>query len=347
MKRLEVISKAINALGPTSHEMAHPHEVSRLALSDLVDCIIYVVFPEYSHPPRNCTNAHAFQANSRTRLEHTISYMSDIMTSQLYCAFLLQGHTRSVGDGTEEKRVSGGEEQSDNKPVQIRNYLLSPSEREMLSREAQKKAEKIVEIFLTQKLQHVKWLLRTDADAIIQNDVAATSLSEVVLCYPGIRCMVHQRTAHVLYHLGAPNNFTRLLTEMAHAATGIDIHPATSIGHHFFIDHGTGIVIGATAIIGNYVSIYQGVTLGARSFPVNAKTGERIRFLARHPIIEDRVIIYANAVVLGRVRIGRGSTIGGNCWVVKDLPPGSVIAQKPSRKFTGVDLMFHEHGSGI
>ncbi|KAF8276702.1 hypothetical protein TcBrA4_0124250 [Trypanosoma cruzi] len=144
--------------------------------------------------------------------------------------------------------------------------------------------------------------------------------------------MKHQRTAHALHELGAPSNFTRLLTEMAHSTTGIDIHPATSIGHHFFIDHGTGIVIGSTAIIGNHVSIYHGVTLGTRSFPVVAKTGEKVRNLARHPIIEDRVTIYANAMVLGRIRIGKDSVIGSYCLVLKDLPPKSMVRRTPNAK---------------
>ncbi|ORC93684.1 putative serine acetyltransferase [Trypanosoma theileri] len=349
MKRLEVISKALTGLGLTPDEVGCPRGVSSSALSDLMDCLTYVLFPEYTHPPKSCTSSHAFHADRNTNLEHTISHMADIMTAQLHCAFILQGHTRRISDGTQQRKNSGGEgeEQSKNNSVPIGNNSLSPSEGDNFSRGAQKKADEITEIFLTQKLQHLRWLLRTDAEAIFQNDVAATSLSEVILCYPGLRCMRYQRTAHILYHLGAPNNFTRLLTEMAHSTTGIDIHPATSIGHHFFIDHGTGIVIGASAIIGNYVSIYQGVTLGAKSFPVDKKTGERIRFLARHPIIEDGVTIYANAVVLGRVRIGKGSTIGGNCWVVQDLPPGSVIAQKPSLKLSRVDMMFHENGSGI
>jgi serine O-acetyltransferase len=212
----------------------------------------------------------------------------------------------------------------------------------------QRKADAIVTKFLTERLAHIRWLLHTDVEAIFKNDVAASSPSEVVLCYPGLRCMVHQRVAHQLHLLGVPQNFTRMLTEMAHSKTGIDIHPHTSIGHHFFMDHGTGIVIGATAIIGNYVSVYQGVTLGARSFPTDKKTGEKIRDLPRHPIIEDGVTLYANAVVLGRVTIGERSTIGGNCWVVRDVPPFSAIVQKAARVLQPHEKMFLENfGSGI
>lgn len=211
-----------------------------------------------------------------------------------------------------------------------------------------RKADAIVSKFLTERLAHVRWLLHTDVEAIFKGDVAASSPSEVVLCYPGLRCMVHQRVAHQLHLLGVPQNFTRMLTEMAHSRTGIDIHPHTSIGHHFFMDHGTGIVIGATAIIGNYVSVYQGVTLGARSFPTDKKTGEKIRDLPRHPIIEDGVTLYANAVVLGRVTIGERSTIGGNCWVVRDVPPFSSIVQKAAHVLQPHERMFLENnGSGI
>lgn len=211
-----------------------------------------------------------------------------------------------------------------------------------------RKADAIVTKFLTERLAHVRWLLHTDVEAIFKGDVAASSPTEVVLCYPGLRCMVHQRVAHQLYLLGVPQNFTRMLTEMAHSKTGIDIHPNTSIGHHFFMDHGTGIVIGATAIIGNYVSVYQGVTLGARSFPIDKKTGEKIRDLPRHPIIEDGVTLYANAVVLGRVTIGERSTIGGNCWVVRDVPPFTSIVQKAARVLQPHERMFLEnYGSGI
>ncbi|CAG9582163.1 serine acetyltransferase [Leishmania major strain Friedlin] len=211
-----------------------------------------------------------------------------------------------------------------------------------------RRADAIVTKFVVERLAHVHWLLHTDVEAIFKGDVAASSPSEVVLCYPGLRCMVHQRVAHQLHLLGVPQNFTRMLTELAHSETGIDIHPNTAIGHHFFIDHGTGVVIGATAVIGNDVSIYQGVTLGARSFPTDEKTGERIRDLPRHPIIEDGVTLYANAVVLGRVTIGERSTIGGNCWVVRDVPPFSAIVQRSHHVLQPHERMFLEgDGSGI
>ncbi|KPA82360.1 serine acetyltransferase [Leptomonas pyrrhocoris] len=231
-------------------------------------------------------------------------------------------------------------------PASDNNY--SGGQNHVFLANCKRKADAIVSKFLTERLAHVRWLLHTDVEAIFKGDVAASSPSEVVLCYPGLRCMVHQRVAHQLHLLGVPQNFTRMLTELAHSRTGIDIHPHTSIGHHFFMDHGTGIVIGATAIIGNYVSVYQGVTLGARSFPTDKKTGEKIRDLPRHPIIEDGVTLYANAVVLGRVTIGERSTIGGNCWVVRDVPPFSSIVQKAAHVLQPHERMFLENfGSGI
>jgi len=177
-------------------------------------------------------------------------------------------------------------------------------------------------------------------------DVAAESMSEVVMSYPSIQCMIHQRIAHELHSMGVPGNVTRKLTEMAHTLTGIDIHPATQIGHHFFIDHGTGVVIGATAVIGNHVSIYQGVTLGAKSFSVDSVTGMRIKGVPRHPIIEDHVTIYSNAVVLGRVRIGKGAVIGGNTWVTTDVAPNAVIVQVKSKVGSNKDQLFQRHVDG-
>ena len=187
-----------------------------------------------------------------------------------------------------------------------------------------------IAMFLIERLPKLRILLHLDVEAVFLHDVAAHSIGEVVLCYPGIYFMAHQRLAHELYLLGAPNHVTRLLTEIAHTKTGIDIHPHTSIGHSFFMDHCTGIVIGATSIIGNRVSIYQGVTLGAKAFPLDPVTGEKIKNLPRHPIIEDDVTIYANASVLGRVTIGAGSVIGGNVWLAKSIPPSTTVLQGPT-----------------
>ena len=175
------------------------------------------------------------------------------------------------------------------------------------------------------RLPDVRALLVSDLRAAFQGDPAATSISEILLCYPGFVAITYYRLANVLYKLGTPL-LPRLMTEIAHSATGIDIHPGATIGSGFFIDHGTGVVIGETAIIGERVRIYQAVTLGAKRFPANAD-GSLQKGGARHPVVEDDVVIYAGATVLGRVTIGRGSTIGGNVWITQSVPPHSSITQ--------------------
>jgi serine O-acetyltransferase len=174
-----------------------------------------------------------------------------------------------------------------------------------------------------QALPDIRRLLALDSQAAYEGDPAAVSHGETIFCYPSLRMMTNYRVAHYLYTLGVPL-IPRILTEMAHAATGIDIHPAAQIGERFFMDHGTGIVIGATCIIGNNVKIYQNVTLGAKSFPLD-EHGNPIKGIPRHPIIEDHVVIYAGATILGRVTIGANSVIGGNVWLMESVPPNSKI----------------------
>lgn len=175
------------------------------------------------------------------------------------------------------------------------------------------------------QLPEISRLLQTDVDAVLHNDPAVSDRGEVILCYPLTQVMVHFRTAHVLHQLGVPR-VPRMLTELAHSRTGIDIHPAATIGEYFCIDHGTGVVIGATAIIGNHVVLYQGVTLGARNFSYDAE-GHPID-LPRHPILEDNVTVYSNASILGRVTIGHDTIIGGNVWLTHNVPPYSRILQQ-------------------
>ena len=177
-------------------------------------------------------------------------------------------------------------------------------------------------------LPHIKYLLSTDVKAIFDGDPAAESCGEVILCYPSIRALLNHRVAHVLFCLGVPV-LPRIIAEMAHFETGIDIHPGAEIGEYFAIDHGTGVVIGKTAIIGNHVKIYQGVTLGAKSF-ISDETGKLVD-IPRHPILEDNVIIYSNTSVLGRITIGANSVIGGNIWLTQSVPPNSKILQQPSK----------------
>jgi len=177
-------------------------------------------------------------------------------------------------------------------------------------------------------LPNVRSLLDTDVRAAYNGDPAAHSVDEILLCYPGAQAVIHYRLAHVLYELGVPM-IARIIAELAHSATGIDIHPGARIGSGFFIDHGTGVVIGETAIIGERVRIYQAVTLGAKRFNVG-EDGVLEKGAPRHPILEDEVVVYAGATILGRITIGKGSSIGGNVWLTRSVPPGSVITQASS-----------------
>ena len=174
-------------------------------------------------------------------------------------------------------------------------------------------------------LPGLRSILDTDVLAAYQGDPAARSVDEVLLCYPGILAVIHHRLAHHLYRAGLPL-LARISAEIAHSATGIDIHPGAQIGRSFFIDHGTGVVIGETAIIGERVRIYQAVTLGAKRFPAD-ESGQLQKGHPRHPIVEDDVVIYAGATILGRITIGQGSTIGGNVWLTRSVPAGSNLTQ--------------------
>jgi serine O-acetyltransferase len=195
-------------------------------------------------------------------------------------------------------------------------------------------ASKIARAFAA-KLPEVRALLESDILAAFQGDPAAQSIDEVLFCYPGINAVMRHRLAHELYQFGAPM-LARIISEIAHSGTGIDIHPGAKIGGSFFIDHGTGVVIGETAVIGQGVRLYQGVTLGAKRFAVDDH-GALLKGGARHPIIEDDVVIYAGATILGRITIGRGSTIGGNVWLTRSIPPGSHITQVQARSDTFID----------
>lgn len=182
---------------------------------------------------------------------------------------------------------------------------------------------RLPEAFRTQ-IPEIARMVNTDVDAMLHNDPAVTDRGEVVLSYPLTQVMIHFRTAHALYQLGVPR-IPRMLTELAHSRTGIDIHPAAQIGDHFCIDHGTGVVIGATAIIGSHVVLYQGVTLGAKNFEYDEQG--RPMDVPRHPILEDHVTVYSNTSILGRVRIGHDTIIGGNVWLTQDVPANSVVLQ--------------------
>jgi len=179
-------------------------------------------------------------------------------------------------------------------------------------------------------LPHIRQVLDTDILAAFRGDPAARSIDEVLVCYPGIAAVIHHRLAHELHTLGAPL-CARIIAELAHTQTGIDIHPGARIAGSFFIDHGTGVVIGETAIIGERVRLYHGVTLGAKRFPVD-EDGTMLKGGDRHPIVGDDVVIYAGATILGRIVIGHGSVIGGNAWLTQSVPPGSNVAQSQARQ---------------
>jgi serine O-acetyltransferase len=186
------------------------------------------------------------------------------------------------------------------------------------------RARAIVREFAS-RLPHIRLVLDSDVVAAYRGDPAAKSVDEILLCYPGILALIHHRLAHELYQLGTPL-LARILAELAHAKTGIDIHPGATLGGEFFIDHGTGVVIGETTVIGARVRLYQNVTLGAKSFESD-DNGILHKGLPRHPMVEDDVVIYAGATLLGRITIGRGSIIGGNVWLTHSVPGGSVVTQ--------------------
>lgn len=183
-------------------------------------------------------------------------------------------------------------------------------------------------------LPEIKRLLYTDVEAMFVNDPAVDDFGEIILSYPVVQAMIHYRVAHALLRLGIPA-IPRILTELAHSMTGIDINPGAEIGEYFAIDHGTGVVIGQTCIIGNHVTIYQGVTLGAKNFTLDSQ-GHPVN-TPRHPIIEDNVTIYSNASILGRITVGKGSVIGGNVWLANSVPPGSRILQRKAVNTTFTD----------
>lgn len=205
--------------------------------------------------------------------------------------------------------------------------------------DCEKKSESVAVEFV-RRLPRVRDLLASDVQAAFDGDPAAKSPGETIFCYPSIKALTNHRIAHQLHHLGV-DIIPRIISEMAHSDTGIDIHPGAHIGPRFFIDHGTGTVIGETCIIGENVRLYQGVTLGAKSFPKDDSGSRLVKGLARHPIVQDDVTIYAGATILGRVTIGRGAVIGGNVWVTGDVDPGARIVQARATE------PFFLEGSGI
>ena len=247
---------------------------------------------------------------------------------ELCRAVLFPGYFgKSVVDGGVKYHIGVGLEriyEKLRKQVMAGLAFTSANDSEALSQfqqEANRKAQSFIE-----QLPQLRDLLQTDVVAMYRNDPAAHNLGEVILCYPGMRAITNYRIAHAIELLEVPL-IPRMITELAHSETGIDIHPGATIGHSFAIDHGTGVVIGATAILGHNVTLYQGVTLGAKNFP-QEEDGTLVKGIARHPILGDNVVVYANATILGRIHIGDGSTIGGNIWLTHDVPAGTKLFYK-------------------
>lgn len=194
------------------------------------------------------------------------------------------------------------------------------------SKKERRKMAKAMAVEFVESLPELRRSLLMDVVAMYDGDPAAKSYGEIISCYPAIKAIGNYRMAHKLIEIGVPL-IPRIISELAHSETGIDIHPGATIGNYFAIDHGTGVVIGETCIIGNHVKLYQGVTLGAKSFPVD-ENGNPIKGIPRHPILEDNVIVYGNSTILGRVTIGKDAVIGANIWLMENVAPGTKVVQK-------------------
>lgn len=287
------------------HEEGYPLPSSE-SLEEIIQLARAILFPGYF-------------GQSQVNI-HTIKYQIGVNVERMYhllCDQVLAGLCFSHCVGCEDDRVSVADSE-----LTMRAHDIA---RELISR-----------------LPEIRRVLATDVVAAYNGDPAAYSHAEIISCYPVIKCLANYRVAHELFVMDVPL-IPRLMTELAHSETGIDINPGAAIGEYFTIDHGTGVVIGETCRIGRNVKLYQGVTLGAKSFPLD-KEGNPIKGIPRHPIIGDNVVIYANATVLGRVTIGAGSVIGANVWVTNDMKPGS--KKYKQQKNDIFDLEFN-NGTGI
>jgi serine O-acetyltransferase len=263
----------------------------------------------------------ARRAPSRDALENILDSLTEALFPRHYGQFELDGENIDYFVGI---ALDSLYEQIHRGALFVGDELLPGFRRE--------EAIELTRTFASQ-LPEVRGLLISDLRAAFVGDPAARNFPEILIGYPGMAAIIHHRLAHILHRLGA-RLVARLIAEIAHTKTGIDIHPGAAVGSGFFIDHGTGVVIGETAVIGDNVRIYQAVTLGARHFPTDDE-GNVIKGDARHPIVEDDVVIYAGATILGRIVVGRGSTIGGNVWVTQDVPPNSAVTQATARSKVG------------
>lgn len=274
---------------PKTHHLDHCPLPNKQTIVEILEDLIEILYPGYLHRDRlNLTNVVYYVGG-------LLDSIYEKLTTQISRAFC-HGN-RSVIDCSPEKRY----------------------EYELLGRE---KATEFLE-----KIPEIRAALAMDAATAMDGDPACTSVDEVIFCYPGQEAISVYRLAHALYQLNVPL-IPRIMTEWAHSRTGIDIHPGAEIGNNFFIDHGTGVVIGETCKIGKGVKLYQGVTLGAKSFSKDEK-GKLVRGNKRHPTIEDDVIIYANATILGgETVIGKGAVIGSNVWLTASIKPGTLVTMK-------------------
>lgn len=269
---------------------------------------------------------------------HTIKYQIGVNVERLYhllCEQILAG----LGFNPEASLQSALQGADADCPTDRKggNAVIGDTSLSVLKRKAHNMARQLIT-----RLPELRRILATDVVAAYNGDPAAKGLAEIISCYPVIKALANYRLAHELCVLGVPL-IPRMMTEMAHSETGIDIHPGATIGEYFTIDHGTGVVIGETCRIGRNVKLYQGVTLGAKSFPLD-KDGNPIKGIPRHPIIGDNVIIYANATILGRITIGSGCVVGANVWVTRDMKPNS--RKYKQEKIDMIDLEFN-NGTGI
>jgi serine O-acetyltransferase len=286
-------------------------------------------------------DAAEFQALRKGTWPDRTAVLSTI--DRLHRLLIAETLTATVADESPERRVERELDEIESVlAAQIHLALEFPARLgEEAAQDSQTLGEKARRLTrrLLAELPRLRERVFEDARAAWRGDPSCRHPIEALYAFPGIFAVTRHRIANILYHLDIPL-LPRLIAENAHHRTGIDIHPGATIGREFFIDHGTGIVIGETAIVGNRVTLYQGVTLGAKSFPVDPQ-GRLVKGLARHPIIEDDVTIYASATVLGRITVGRGSVIGGNVWLTHSVPPNSRVAQAAPLQ-SGF-----EHGAGI
>ncbi|MBQ6751132.1 MAG: serine acetyltransferase [Bacteroidaceae bacterium] len=297
----KTLSKTVDELAcPASYkDLYHEHSdgvplPSSDVLRQIIDLVRGIIFPGYYGQP--CINT------------NTLKYHLGVEIELLHSLLV--------------KQIQAGLSFSN---FEERTAVFAAYNQNTINTEMRRMAEERAEKFISH-LPELRRVLATDVVAAFNGDPAAKNYGEIISCYPVIKELTVYRIAHELWMLEVPL-IPRMLTEMAHSETGIDIHPGATIGEYFTIDHGTGVVIGETSIIGNNVKLYQGVTLGAKSFPLD-KDGNPIKGIPRHPILEDDVIVYSNASILGRITIGKGAVIGGNIWVTQDVPAGDSLTQK-------------------